>query len=380
MIPYGRQTIEPDDLEAVVKTLTSDWLTQGPKVFEFEEALATYCGAKYAVVFANGTLALQGAYSAAGLLPDDEVITTPNTFAATANAARNLGAKVVFADIDSETGNIDPIEVGKLITSKTKILAPVDYTGRPVDLEQINILAKKHGLVLVEDACQALGARYKGKKIGVLSDLTVFSFHPVKTITTGEGGAVLTNREDYYRKLKMFVTHGITKDQLVHPSPGAWYFEMQFLAQNARLTDLQCALGLSQLKKADRFVEARRILADYYSEKLSALSEVDVPPANDNIFQSAWHLYVMRLKPEFAPRRADLFNWLRQNDILVQVHHFPAYWHPYYEQLGYPKGLCPKAEEFYNSIISLPLFPSLTKREVDFVVNKIQEFFSKQKN
>lgn len=376
MIPYGKQTVDQQDIDAVTAVLKSDWLTQGPKIAEFEAALADYCGAKYAVVFANGTLALEGAYSAAGLAAGDEIITTPITFPATSNAARIFGAKIIFADVEAATGNLDPKKIEPLINNKTKILAPVDYTGRPIDLKAFRDLAKKHNLIIVEDACQALGASYGKAKIGALSDLTVFSFHPVKTITTGEGGAVLTNNEVLYKKLKMYVTHGISRDNFVHQSPGPWYFEMQFLGQNARLTDFQCALGLSQLKKADSFVAARRDRATYYSEKLSGIVQIITPPPDNANSHSAWHLYVINLKPPYVSRRKELITWLREQGVMAQVHHYPVYWHPYYEALGYQRGLCPVAESFYDSAVTLPLYPKLTKQDQDVVIDLLHKFFS----
>ncbi|KKU07731.1 MAG: Glutamine-scyllo-inositol transaminase [Candidatus Magasanikbacteria bacterium GW2011_GWA2_45_39] len=373
MIPYGHQQIDPLDIEAVVNVLKTDWLTQGPKVEEFESALATYCGVKYAVVVSNGTAALHAAYVAAGLNTGDEFITSPLTFVATANAGLWQGAKPVFVDVDERDGNINPSLIEEKITKKTKLIAPIDYTGRPVDFEAIRRIADKHNLLIVEDACQALGAIYRGKKIGSLSDLTVFSFHPVKTIATGEGGAILTDREDLYKKMKVFVTHGITKKDFVYPSHGEWYFEMQMLGMNYRLTDLQCALGISQLSRIDTFLARRRSIVAKYNEAFKGPDAISVPPPERDGEESAWHLYVMRLADRLVLKRAHIFKKLREAGIGVQVHHMPAYLHPYYQSLGFSRGLCPVAEAFYDSIISLPLYPGLEDSEQDYVISKVKE-------
>jgi len=377
MIPYGRQSIGWKDVFNVVKVLRSDFLTQGPKVLEFEKKLADYCGAKYAVVVANGTAALQTAYFAAGLKSGDEFITTPMTFAATSNAGLWQGASPKFVDVDSSTGNIDTKLIENALTDKTKVIAPVDYTGRPVDLEAISTIAKKNNLVVVEDACQALGAVYKGKKIGSTSDLTVTSFHPVKSITTGEGGAVFTNSEYYYKRMKMFLTHGITKENFINESPGEWYSEMQVLGMNYRLTDIQCALGISQLEKLDNFVEKRKKIANNYTESFSNLKNIILPPADDVDFKSAWHLYVVRLKGELSNKRTALFKVLRSNGIGVQVHHIPVYYHPYYQALGYKKNICPQAEKFYDASLSLPIFPDISNTQQRKVIEEVVRALAK---
>lgn len=371
MIPYGKQTIEDDDINEVVKTLKSDWLTQGPRVEEFEKALADYCGAKYAVVMANGTVALQAAYYAIGMQPGDEFITSPITFPATCNAARWFGAKPVFVDVDSSTGNIDYNLIENKITTKTKAIVPIDFTGRPVELESIKAIAAKHNLFVIEDACQALGAKYHGQKVGSLSDLTVFSFHPVKTITTGEGGAVLTNDKELYKKIKMFITHGIVKDDFEYSSPGEWYFEMQDLGQNYRLTDLQCALGISQLKKADRFIAMRREKVARYNEAFKGNSVFSIPPIDSQEAQSAWHLYVIQLTERFKNKQVELFSALRREGIWVQLHHIPVHCHPYYQHLGYKIGITPRAENFYKRIMSLPLYPSLSETDQAYVIKTV---------
>lgn len=368
MIPYGHQSIDENDIDEVVKVLHSDFITQGPKVEEFEQALTKYCGAKFAVVMNSGTSALHAAYFAAGLKNGDEIITSPITFAATANAAVWQGAKPVFVDINPATGNIDANLIEAAITKNTKAIVPVDYTGRPADLEKIQAIAKKHGLLIIEDACQALGATYKEKRIGSVSDMTTFSFHPVKSITTGEGGVVLTNNEEFYQRMKMFVTHGITKNNLEQPSPGAWYYEMQELGLNYRLTDFQCALGINQLKKIDGLIAKRRALAKRYQEKLSAIKSISLPLADET---SAWHLYVINV-----PNRAEVFKKLRDAGVGVQVHHIPVYMHPYYRKHGYGKVGLPKAEEFYNTCISLPLYPDLSEKDQDFVIEQLSKILS----
>lgn len=373
MIPYGHQTIDDDDIQAVLSVLKSEWLTQGPKVEEFEKALADYCGTNYAVVVSNGTAALQAAYHAVGLKPGDEIISSPNTFPATTNAALWFGAKPIFCDIDSRTGNIDANLIEQNITSQTRAIVPVDFTGRPVDLDKIRAVALRHKLVIIEDACQALGASYYGQKVGCISDLTTFSFHPVKTITTGEGGAVLTNNRQYYEKMKSFVTHGVKKNNFINVSPGDWYFEMQDLGQNYRLTDLQCALGISQLKKVDDFVSKRRKIVEKYNQAFAACKNVQTPLLDDSDTKSAWHLYVVQLQNELSTKKPEIFERLRKKGIGVQVHHIPVYTHPYYQGLNYKKGLCPKAEDFYNSAISLPLFPDLSGNDQNLIIEKFLE-------
>ncbi len=376
MIPYGHQSIDESDIEAVAKILKSDWMTQGPKVEEFERALAEYCGARFAVVMSNGTAALHAAYFAAGIKPGDEVITSPITFAATANAALWQEAKPVFVDVDPVTGNINPDLIESAITKKTKAIAPIDYTGRPVDLEKITGTAKKHHLLVIEDACQVLGASYSGKKLGSISDMTTFSFHPVKSITTGEGGAVTTDNEDFYRKMKMFITHGITKQNFINPSHGGWYYEMQELGLNYRLTDIQCALGISQLKKVDEFVGKRRKLAERYHQRLKNVSGLRLPPLDTADVKSAWHLYVVNLKNRYANKRAEIFAKLREAGVGVQVHHIPVYMHPYYRSHGFKNFSLPGTEDFYNACISLPLYPNLTEKDQDAVIEQLAKLAS----
>jgi len=377
MIPYGHQSIDKSDIRAVINALKSDWLTQGPKISEFEGALAKYCGAKYAVIFSSGTAALHAAYFVAGLKAGDEFITTPLTFAATANAGLYLGAKPVFADI-GEDNNLDPKEVVKKITPKTKLISVVDFAGLPAKLDELKKIAREHNLVLVEDGCHALGASYKGKKIGSVADMTAFSFHPVKSITTGEGGAVLTDNKEYYEKMKVFRHHGMVRDpeKFKMKSMGDWYHEMQELGYNYRITDIQAALGISQLKRLDKFIHARKKIADSYGKGLKKFSGQLQLPSDDEEYSSAWHIYAIRLKGELIKKRDEIFKKLRDAGIGVQVHYISVYLHPYYQSLGYKKGICPKAELYYESAISLPIFPGLSSKDRKFVIKNLIQLLS----
>lgn len=373
-LPYGRQSLDENDIQAVVEALKSDYLTTGPLISRFEEKVANYVGSKYAVAFANGTAALHAACFAAGLGEGDEVITSPITFAASANCVLYVGAKPVFADIDPKTYNIDPIAIEKCITPKTKAIIPVDYTGQPAELESILAIAEKYGLVVIEDAAHALGATYQGKKVGSISHMTMFSFHPVKPVTTGEGGVITTNDETYYQRLLQFRNHGITRErELLQEDHGPWYYEMQFLGYNYRMTDIQAALGISQMDKLDRFIGRRREIAEQYNQAFANLSGVQIPYQMPHV-ESGWHLYVLRLKPEFltADRRV-IFEALLAENIGVNVHYIPVYYHPYYQQLGYKKGLCPEAERLYEEIITLPLFPAMSDQDVQDVIDAVKK-------
>ncbi|KKM12435.1 aminotransferase DegT [Clostridiales bacterium PH28_bin88] len=372
LLPYGRHFIDDDDVAAVVEALRSDWLTTGPKVGEFEARLAEKVGAKYAVVFNSGTAALHAAYFAAGVGPGDEVITTPITFAATANAALYLGARPVFVDIESDTININPEKINDAISNKTKVIAPVDFSGHPCDLGAIREIADKKGLIVVEDAAHALGAAYKGNPIGSIADMTVFSFHPVKHITTGEGGAVTTDKQEFYQKLRSFRNHGIVKglDQMTEYH-GPWYYEMHYLGYNYRITDIQCALGLSQLEKLDAFIEKRREIAAAYYRLLSDLEYLELPTVRQ-LVEPAWHLYIIKIKTNKVSRLA-LFERMLTRGLGVQVHYIPVYWHPYYQKLGYRKGICSCAEDYYAKAISIPIFPAMSDSEVERVACAIKE-------
>ncbi|WP_313892553.1 UDP-4-amino-4,6-dideoxy-N-acetyl-beta-L-altrosamine transaminase [Psychrobacillus sp.] len=371
-LSYGKQSIDESDIEAVVAVLRSPFLTQGPKLGEFEKSVAAYVGAKYAVAFTNGTAALHGACYAAGISAGDEVITTPITFAATSNAVLYCGGTPVFADIDEHTYNIDPKEIKKKITSKTKAIMPVDFTGQPVDLDEIMKIADEHQLVVIEDGAHSLGAIYKGKKIGSQAHMTMFSFHPVKPITTGEGGIITTNSEEYYEKLKRFRSHGISKT-LHSVEQGDWYYEMVELGYNYRMTELQAALGLSQIVKLDGFIERRREIARLYNEKLGHLRGIIIPKQLEET-ESGWHLYSIQLDCEkiTKPRKA-IFEEMRSLNIGVHVHYIPVYWHPYYRELGYEKGICPKAEEWYQQAMTLPIFPGMMEEDVESVVSALSE-------
>ncbi len=379
-INYGRQCIEEDDIESVIDVMRSDFLTQGPKIKEFEESLASYCRAKYAVAFSSGTAALHGAYFAIGLGEGDELITSPMTFLATSNAALYLGGRPVFVDIESDTGNIDASLIEQAISHKTKAIAPIHFSGHPCELEKINAIATKNDLFVIEDACHALGSEYLKAKTGgcKYSDMTVFSFHPVKTIATGEGGAVLTNNPDLYEKMTVFRHHGITKapDRLVNKteSDGGWYHEMQCLGYNYRITDIQAALGCSQLKKLDRFVSRRREIVEIYRKAFDGNEYFDIP-VEKSYAKSAWHLYPIRLKDVFKSQKKDIFIKLRENGIGVQVHYIPIHLQPYYRQLGFEKGSYPNAEDFYEREISIPLYPAMSSEDIDCVIEKTYNIF-----
>ena len=373
-LSYGRQNVTPEDIHAVADVLRSDWLSQGPKIREFEEALCRYTGAKYAVAVANGTAALHTACLAAGIGPGDEVITSPVTFLASANCVVYCGGTPVFADIQEETVNIDPGEIDQHIGARTKALIPVHFAGQPCDLKEIRRLARKHKLLVIEDACHALGSEYRGRKIGgcAYSDMTVFSFHPVKNITTGEGGAVLTNRKDLYERLLMFRTHGITKNpRLLTRNDGPWYYEMPVLGYNYRITDLQCALGVSQLKKLDRFVDQRRALVQLYKVLLDGDARFILPVEKDGV-KTAWHIFVIQLKD--AALRNKVFKSLQEGGVVPQVHYIPIHLQPYYQKrFGYRRGQFPLSEQYYGRAMTLPLYPQLRKSDVRHVVQTFKK-------
>ena len=370
IIPYGRQWVDASDIKEVIKVLKSDWLTQGPRIKEFEDDLCKYTGAKYAVAVSSGTAALHIACLAAGIEPGDEVITSPITFVASANCILYCGAMPVFADIQEDTVNINPEEIKKSINQKTKAIIPVHFAGHPCDLEEISLIAQKNNLLVIEDAAHALSAEYKNSRIGSCkySDMTVFSFHPVKHITTGEGGAVLTNRKDLYEKLLLFRNHGITKDKkkMEHHN-GSWYYEMQELGFNYRITDFQCALGISQLKRLGKFLERRREIVNIYNKELSKINEIILPVEKPYI-KSSWHIYYIRLKN--SQRRINLFEKLHKHNIGVQVHYIPVHLQPYYKKnFDYKVGDYPKAEEYYKSTITLPLYAEMTDNKIKYVVD-----------
>ena len=380
-LPYGRQWIDEDDINSVIQVLKGDYLTTGPYISKFEKELANYVGSKYAVTFSNGTAALHGACFAAGIGEGDEVITTPMTFAASANCILYQGGVPVFADIDEETYNIDPNEIEKKITEKTKAIIPVHFTGKPAPLDEICAIAKKHGLVIIEDAAHALGATYKRKKIGSISDMTMFSFHPVKHITSGEGGIITTNDKGYYEKLLQFRSHGITRDpNQMLDNQGPWYYEMQFLGFNYRMTDIQAALASSQLKKIDKFLELRKKYVGMYNDELKKIKEITIPHQN-KAASSSWHLYMIRLHlDQLTGNRKEVYSALQQENIGVNVHYIPVYLSPYYQGLGYKKGLCPHAEKLYEEVITLPLFPAMTEKDVADVIHAVKTVINRYSN
>lgn len=371
-IPYARQYIDKNDIRAVVKVLSSDYITQGPKIDEFEKRVADYCGARYAVSMNSGTSALHAACFAAGIRPKDDAITSPISFAASSNCVLYCGGRPVFADILKDTATIDPLSVKKLITKKTKAIIPVDFAGHPAELEEIWRIASRNNIVVIEDAAHALGAEYKGQKIGCCrySNMTILSFHAVKHITTGEGGMVLTNKRDFYDKLIMFRTHGITRDpdKLINKGNGKWFYEMQFLGFNYRITDIQCALGLSQMDKLDDFVKRRREIAQFYKDEFSEIKKVSCLEER-TYAKSSWHIFPIRVTKD----RRKIFDDLKRNNISVNVHYIPVYLHPYYKRLGYKKGLCPEAERYYANAITLPLYPGMRDVELKKIIMVVKE-------
>ncbi len=384
VIPYGCQSISEKDIEAVVKVLKSDFLTQGPSIAEFEKAFAEYVGARYAVAVANGTAALHLCALAIGIEPGDKVITTPLTFAATANCVRFVGGEVVFADIDPETYLLDPLKVDWLLKNAPKgtykAIIPVDFAGRSVDMELFRKLADEYGCSIIEDACHAPGGFFKdsngAKQIcgnGAYSDLAIFSFHPVKHIATGEGGMVTTNNEALYNKLIKLRTHGITKDpDLLTENHGGWYYEMQDLGFNYRLSDIHAALGISQLKKADEGLEKRKRIAKKYFEAFENKSFVT--GQSGVVDGHAYHLYVIEVKD-----RLELYNNLWTKNIFAQVHYVPLHLMPYYRAFGWKRGDLPNAESYYERCISLPMFPTLSENEQKYVIDCIYDFYGYEK-
>lgn len=369
MIPYGKQTIEQDDIQAVVDVLKSDFLTTGPKIAEFEQTVADYVGAKYAVAISNGTSALHAACFAAGIGPGDEVITTPLTFAASANCVLYCGGTPVFADVDPKTYNIDPDDIRRKITDRTKAIIAVHLAGQPCDMDAIHSIAREHGLIVIEDGAHALGSVYKGKKVGSMSDMTTFSFHPVKPITTGEGGMIVTDNEDFYKKMILFRSHGITRDDsMMTRNDGPWFYQQFDLGYNYRITDIQCALGCSQMKKLDRFLALRKEIVAHYNEAFADCDNI-ITPYQLSDTESGWHLYIVQVK---NCDRRQVFEKMREKGIGVNVHYIPVYMHPYYQEHGYENVHCANAEEIYSHIISLPLYPGLTSEQQDYVIDTLK--------
>lgn len=374
LLPYGRQSIEEDDIQAVVDVLRSDWLTTGPKVEEFEAAFADYVGAKHAVSFSSGTAALHAAAYTAGLGPGDEAITSPMTFAATANSVLYQGATPIFADVSPDTLNLDPEQAAARVTARTKALLPVDYAGHPADLDAFLGIAERHGLAVIEDACHALGAEYRGRRVGSGLHMTVFSFHPVKHLATGEGGMVTTQNAESAKTLRQFRNHGISSDARQRQTEGHWHYEMLLLGFNYRLTDIACSLGLTQLKKLEANLVRRREIAARYDAAFRNLGGV-LPPSVRPEAKPAWHLYPVRLDlPRLTVGRGHVFRALRAENIGVNVHYIPVHRHPYYVgRLGDQSGQFPVAEAAYEQLISLPMFHGMDDQDVEDVVRAVEK-------
>ena len=371
-IPYGRHSISPEDIEAVVKTLGSEFLTTGPEVEKFESAISEIAEAQYSVVVSSGTAALHCAYFAADLKPGDEVITTPLTFVATAAMASMFGAIIKFADVQADTGNIDPESVKSLVTSKTKVIAGVDYAGHPVEIDELKEIANKAGALFLEDAAHSIGSTYKGRPVGKDADLTAFSFFPTKNLTTGEGGAISSQDSELAQRAKQFRMHGLVRDPelLRDPNVGAWHQEVHHFGLNYRLPDVLCALGSSQLGRIQDFKSARTKIFDRYMSGIIDLEWITRPSKRDYV-DPMWHLYPIRVPFEM---RRDLFDYLRANGVFVQVNYIPAYRHPVYEDLGYKKGLSPNAENYYLSEISLPMYADLNEQQQDRVIELLKNY------
>lgn len=382
-IYYGCQWIDEDDISAVSEALRSPYITCGPKVSHLEEVLCEITGAKHAVVCSNGTAALHCACIAAGIGPGDEVITTPLTFAASANCALYCGATPIFADVNPYTYNIDPDDIKRKITANTKAVVAVDFTGQVVEIDEIRSICDENGLIFIEDAAHSIGSSYKDKMVGSLADMTTFSFHPVKTVTAGEGGAILTNNDDLYKKLVLSREHGITKinEYMEDDSPeGPWYYEQISLGFNYRMTDIQAALLISQLNKLAMFKQRRGAIVKAYDEAFSQMPEIIIQreiPESD----TCRHLYIIRLNLELLScSRREFFDALVAEGVQPQVHYIPVYWFPYYRHMGYEKGLCKNAEDIYTGIMSIPLFPKMSDNDVNDViesVKKVTKFYRK---
>jgi perosamine synthetase len=376
-IPYGRQTIDEDDIQAVIQVLRSDWLTTGPMVEQFERAVADFVGAEYAVAVSSGTAALHAAMYAVGIGSWDEVIVPSMTFAATANAVVFQGGTPVFVDVEESTLLIDPAMVEARITPRTRAIVAVDYAGQPCNYEALQKIVDRHGLFLIADACHSMGAEYKECRCGGLADLTVFSFHPVKHITTGEGGMVVTDNLDFAEKMRRFRNHGITTDHRRRTENGTWYYEMVDIGYNYRITDFQSALGLSQLRKLPGWIARRRDIAHCYDDAFAEISAVRPLDVSPDILH-AYHLYVLRFNLiELKTTRTGIFSALRQQGIGVNVHYIPVHLHPFYrERFSCRNGDCPVAEEAYEQIISLPIFPAMTDKDVNEVIRAVSRVIS----
>lgn len=387
-IYYGRQWIDEEDIASVSDVLRSDFITCGPKVTQLEQELCALTGAKYCVAVNSGTSALHCATIAAGLKAGDELITTPLTFAASANSALYVGATPVFADVNPDTYNIDPESIRRNLTERTRAIVAVDFTGQVVQVDEIKAICKEaeekygHKVFFIEDAAHSIGTKYKEKPVGSMAGMTCLSFHPVKTVTGGEGGAILTNDEDLYKKLVLAHTHGITHEEEQMegaPHEGPWYYEMISLGYNYRLTDFQAALISSQLKKIDGFIARRKEIVKKYNEAFSAMPELIVQKEIKES-DSCRHLYILRLNlDKLACTRREFFDAMSAENVQCQVHYVPVYWFPYYQHLGYKKGLCPRAEEVYKGIMSIPLYPKMSDADVEDVIHAVKKIIENYK-
>jgi perosamine synthetase len=374
LLPYGRQLIDESDIAAVVEVLRSDWLTTGPMVDKFEQVFADYVGAEHAIAVSNGTAALHAAIYALGIGPSDEVIVTPMTFAASANCVVYQGGTPVFADVDPDTLLLNPVQVEAKITSKTKAIIAVDYAGQSCDYDALRGVADGHGIMIIDDACHAIGGCYKGRKVGTLADLNTFSFHPVKHLTTGEGGMITTDNADFAQRMRVFRNHGITTDHRQRAETGGFFYEMVDLGYNYRITDFQCALGISQLNKLAESIAKRRQIAAMYDAAFAAIDYVTPLTGRPDV-EHAYHLYMVQFDTgALGMSRAEIFNALRAENIGINVHYIPVHLHPFYrERFGIGPGLCPVAEAAYERLITLPIFPQMTEADINDVVTAIHK-------
>ena len=374
-IEYAHQDINDADVAAVAEVLRSDFLTTGPRVAEMERRMCELTGAKYAVACSSDTAALHIACKAAGMKDGDEGITTPITFAASANCMLYCGGRPVFADIDRDTWNISAPDIEKKVTDKTKVVIPVDYTGATADLDAVRKICDEHGLVMIEDAAHSIGTAYKGHHIGKIADMTTFSFHPAKTVTGGEGGCVVTDSEDYYEKLMLFRTHAITRKQKLmrYESPGPWYYEQLDLSMNYRLTDIQAGLIVSQLNRLGEFSARRKAIVARYDREFADVPQLILQKEHEGV-DATRHLYVLRLDPErLSCDRKRFFEALWAEKVICNVHYIPTYYFPYYEDLGYEKGICPEAEALYDNMLTIPLYPAMTDDDVSDVILAVKK-------
>lgn len=370
-IPYGRQSVNDDDIAAVVDALSSDWLTMGPRVAEFEAAVAERAGTSDAVAVSSGTAALHAAYAGIGLGPGDEVITSPMTFVATAATAAIQGATIVFADVQEDTANIDPSSVESLLTDRTRVIAGVDYAGHPVDLDELRDLADTHGAILLEDAAHSIASTYRGRPVGSIADVTTFSFFPTKNLTTAEGGAIVATDPELLDRARLFSKQGLVRDRAKqrYPEEGVWHQEVHQFGINYRLPDVLSALGMSQLKRLDAFKARRTAIFERYQSELRDVAGLVLPGQRDYV-DPMWHLFPVRV---LDGRRRQVFDDMRSNGVLVQVNYIPAYWHPVFEDLGYKRGMCPVAEKFYSEEISLPMYAALSDDDQSRVIDVLRD-------